>query len=314
MNHHPKKNEQRILVIGADSMIGSALSQKLRRLGKNILETTRRSETLSNERIFLDFDKDISSLNVPDNVFMAFFCAATSSLEYCRREPAKTRKVNIDNTVKIAEMLVKKDVSVVFLSTNLIHDGSVPFVKADAPVSPRTEHGYQKAEAEKRLLELGDLITVIRLSKILCHRVPLIQDWTFALQNQKVIHPFYDKVVAPLPLSFAVGVLSCMTERQLPGIIQVSGNQDVTYAQLAIYLAKQMEVNQDLIQPICAKESGMFLEHLPSHTTMDNSRLIRELKMEAPNVLSFLDSLIAQSIATTAFQKSLNHLFSRKTQ
>ncbi len=292
------KNDEGILVIGADGLIGNALSEGLRCSGKIVLETSRRRETLSDNRVFLDLEEDILSLGLPEKVSVAFLCVAFNSLDYCRREPVKTARMNVDNTVKLAEKLVKAGTFVVFLSTNLVYDGTIPFSKADAPVFPQTEHGRQKVEAERQLLNLGNLTAVLRLTKILGPDMHLFQEWILALQNKKAIHPFSDKMVSPLPLSFAVEVFCRMAEKRIPGTVQVSGDRDVTYAEVAYRVAQRMGVNRNLVQPILARESELFLEHLPQHTTLDTTRLVQELGMKAPEVWSTVDLMIDQNIAT----------------
>ena len=294
-----RDNDERILVIGADSVVGNALSKGLKRSGKTVLETSRRRETLSDNRIFLDFEKNISLSSIPDRVAVAFFCVAFNSLEYCYREPVKTALVNVDHTVKLAEELVKAGTFVVFLSTNLVYDGSIPFTKADMPACPRTEHGRQKAEAEKRLLALGDSVSVIRFTKIFGPDMHLIQEWILTLQNKKVIRPFSDKVVSPLLLAFAVEVLCHMAERRLSGVVQVSGDRDVTYAELAYAIAQRMGTARDLVQPVSVRESGLSLEHLPKNTTLDTLRLAQDFEMKAPAVLSNIDLMIDQNIAVS---------------
>ena len=291
------KNDGMILVVGADGLIGSALSEGLRRWGKTVLETSRRRETLSEGRIFLDLEEDILSLELPGKVTVAFLCATFNSLDYCRREPVKTARMNVDHTVKLAEKLVKAGTCVVFLSTDFVYDGSLPFAKADAPVSAKTEHGRQKAEAERQLLRLGNLISVIRLTKIFGPNMRLFQEWILALQNKKAIHPFSDKTVSPLPLSFAVEVFCRMAQKQIPGITQVSGECDVTYAEIAYRLAGRLGADRNLVAPILARESELFLEHLPRYTTLDTTRLVKELGMKAPEVWSTVDLMIDQNIA-----------------
>lgn len=286
-----------VLVVGADGLIGSALSEGLRRSGKSVLETSRRRETLSEGRIFLDMEEDILSWKLPDKVSTAFLCVAYNSLDYCRREPIKTARMNVEQTVKLAEKLVKAGAFVVFLSTDFVYDGSVPFVKEDSPVSPRTEHGRQKAEAERQLLRLGNLVSIFRLTKVLGPQMRLFQDWILALQNKKPIHPFSDKTVSPLPLSFAVEVLCRMAQKRIPGITQVSGDRDVTYAEIAYRLAGRLGVDRSLVAPILARESGLFLEHLPRHTTLDTARLVKELGMRPPEGWSTVDLMIDQNIA-----------------
>lgn len=298
MSFNNKKNNERILVIGADSVVGNTLSQVLKRSGKNVLETSRRKETLSGNRFFLDFEENISLSGISDHVAVAFFCAACNSLDYCRREPAKTSLVNVDNTVKLAKELAKRGTFIIFLSTNLVYDGSIPFTKADDPVFPQTEHGRQKAEAERHLLSLGSLASIVRLTKIFGPDMRLIQEWILALQNKKVICPFSDKMVSPVPLAFAIEVFCRMAEKRLSGIVQVSGERDITYAQLAYRVSERMGISRDLVQPTSVRESGVFLEHLPQNTTLDTARLVQELKMEVPAVLPNIDLMIDQNIAT----------------
>ena len=292
------KNAERILIIGVDSLIGRTLFENLQRSDKIVLGTTRRKETLSEERIFLDLDENISSWVFPEKIAVAFFCVAISSLDYCHREPLKTARINVDNTVKLAEKLAKAGTFVVFFSTNLVYDGAVPFIKADAPVSFQTEHGRQKATAEKRLLAFGNLIAVLRLTKIFGPDMPLLQEWILALQNRKVIHPFSDKVVSPLPLSLGIEVSCRVAQKRTSGIVQVSGDRDVSYAQIANRVAERLGVNRDLVAPIPSLESGILLEHQPKCTTLDTTRLVKELGMKAPDVLLTIDQAIDQNIAT----------------
>lgn len=292
------KKENKILIIGADSLIGKALSEKLRSSEKDVLETSRRKEGLSETRIFLDLEHDVSSWDIPENVTTAFFCAAFNSLEYCYREPERTSRVNVDHTVKLTKKLVEKGIFVAFFSTNLVYDGSVPFVKADDPVCPRTEHGKQKAEAEKQLLPMGNLVSTIRFSKIFWPQMPLLQGWLSSLKKKEAIRPFKDKVISPLSLSFAIEVFCRVAEKRISGLLQFSGNGDVTYENIAYQATKRLGVSANLVQPVLALESGVFLEHLPQNTTLDATRLVQELGISMPDIRSTLNVVIDQNIRT----------------
>ena len=299
------RDNDQVLIIGADSLIGGALSESLKRSGKNVLGTSRRMEARLEDKIFLDLEQEISFNRLPENISVAFFCAAFNSLEYCRCESVKTTRVNVDQTVKLAERLAQSGTFVVFLSTNLVFDGTVPFVKADAPLCPQTEHGRQKAEAEKRILGLGSLSSVVRLTKIFGPDMRLLQGWIESLQNKKVIHPFSDKVVSPLPLSLVIEVLSRVAEQRPSGIIQVSGERDITYAQLVSRLAEKMGTDLKLVQPIPSQTSRMFLEHLPRYTTLDTTRLVHDLGVKVPNTKTTVDLILDQNLATDYLASSL---------
>lgn len=168
----------------------------------------------------------------------------------------------------------------------------MPFRKANERVCPQTAYGRQKTEAERQLLALGDLIAVVRFSKVIGPNMPLLKGWMQAFRNNEVIHPFSDMVMAPVPLPFAVDVLCRIAEIRLPGIVQVSSEKDVTYEQVARHIVQRINANPVLVQPIRSRASSLQLEATPSHTTLDTARLRVDLGMEPPDVWSAIDLVL----------------------
>jgi dTDP-4-dehydrorhamnose reductase len=205
-------------------------------------------------------------------------------VDHCRQDPGKTALVNVYNTVKLAEKLMAQGLFVIFPSTNLVYDGSMSNRPSAHPTCPKTEYGRQKATVESQLLKLRGSIGIIRFTKILTPKMPLIIGWINALRSGQTIHPFSDMVMAPVSLDFAVQVLVKVMELRLPGILQVSARQDVTYEETARYLARRLGVNQDLVKPVHSYRSGVTLEHIPRHTALDVGRLQSFLGMEPPDV------------------------------
>lgn len=286
-----------LLIVGADSSIGQALAARLRSGGWPVLETTRRRETLSETRIFLDLtqEKEIENWNPPAQIEIAYLCAAVTSLAQCNRDSMQSAEVNVRNTISLARNLISRGTFVVFLSTNQVYDGSIPFRKADDRVCPQNEYGRQKAEAEKHLLALGNLVSIARFTKVINHNVPLFQRWIQELRNNRPIHPFLDMVMAPVPLFFAVDVLSRLAELRLPGIIQVSGEQDITYDGVAYYIARKIGANLDLVKPIKSQEAGLQPEFVPLNTTLDTTQLRVQLGLETPKVWSVIDLIVSKN-------------------
>ncbi len=56
-----------------------------------------------------------------------------------------------DKTSLLIKRLVAVGIFVVFISSNAVFDGTIPFVRADQPVNPKTAYGRQKAAAEEAL-------------------------------------------------------------------------------------------------------------------------------------------------------------------
>ena len=87
----------------------------------------------------------------PAAVEAAVICAAITRQELCRKEPEATRQINVVRTLDLIRDLVEAETFVVFLSTNLVFDGSRPQRRGDEPLSPKMEYGRQKAEVEEAL-------------------------------------------------------------------------------------------------------------------------------------------------------------------
>lgn len=287
-----EKERDTILVAGADGLIGRRLVEYLTEMGEPVLGTTRRPDTVSNSRVFLDLATDVSRWRPPRRISITYLCGAETSLQNCRESPESTARVNVKGTVALTRTLIGDKTFVVFPSTNLVFDGSVPFQRADAAYCPETEYGRQKAEAERRLLALGDRVAVVRLAKVLSPDMPLLADWVRKLKNNEVVTPFSDMVISPVSLDSMVDILYRIGKRRLAGISQISGEKDITYEEVARFIARRLGAYPALVRPVKSAESGQTLEAVPAHATLDTHRLRLELGVELPGVCDAIDSVL----------------------
>jgi dTDP-4-dehydrorhamnose reductase len=80
-------------------------------------------------------------------------------------------------------------------------------------------------------------------------------------------------------------------EGRFSGIFQVSGDRDISYADLARHLARRLEADPDLVQPTTSVAAGVEMEHLPRHTTLDASRLQESFGLGPPGLATLLDDM-----------------------
>ena len=190
--------------------------------------------------------------------------------------------MNVEGTLALARRLAERDALVVFPSTNLVFDGARPFPPADAPLNPQTEYGRQKAEVEHALRELPRH-AIVRFTKVLGPGAALLSGWADALRRGVAVHPFADMQMAPVPLAFAVEALLRVGAAAVEGVVQVSAAGDISYAAAARHVARSVQADEQLVQPILAAKSGLQLEHLPAHTTLDATRLAQTLGLAPPD-------------------------------
>jgi dTDP-4-dehydrorhamnose reductase len=268
-----------ILVVGADGMMGRALAARFAAAGYPVVST---AFLPTPGAIALDLARDAGDWQPPKTA-VAYLCGAITSQEQCRTHPAASRAVNVDGTLALAERLARQGTRTVFLSTNLVLAGQHPHQPADEPYAPQTEYGRQKAEAERRLRQLPGTC-IVRFTKVLGPAAPLLVRWADSLKRGEVVRPFSDMVMAPVPLGFAVDALMAVGVRRAEGIVQVSAAEDIAYADAARIVASKLGADAELVQPVTVAESGLAIECVPRHTTLDASRLHEEFRLAPPDV------------------------------
>jgi len=280
-------DDSRVLVIGADGAIGTAVAARLEAAGAAVARTSRRGTSAD---IPLDLAALPATWSPPPGISAAVLCAAVTSTEACRDRPDEARRVNVEGTLELGRRLADAGVRIVFLSTNLVFDGSTAFTPATAARCPRTAYGRMKAEAEERLLALGGT-TVIRLTKVIGRTLPVIERWRDSLARDEPIRPLADLVLAPVSLDLATTVIAAAAREPVGPILQVSARADVSYADVATRLAARWGASPDLVLPTSAAELGLAIEHLPLHTTLDASAVRDRLGIEPPDPWAAIDEV-----------------------
>lgn len=271
-----------MLVVGVDGLVGSALFKAFGERGR-VLGTSRRA---GSEHLQLDLAGEMSGLSLPENISTAFICAGVTSLQNCRENSAASRRVNVTNTVALAERLTGMGARVVFFSTGLVFDGSKPFCRESDTVSPQCEYGRQKVETERAVLALGEAAAVVRLTKVIAAGIPLFRRWREDLSAGRVIRPFTDYKMSPITVSFVVAAMRALTQKWLPGILHLSANCDLDYREAAVRLAMSLDPTLNmlrLVESTTSRAAGVDLDANPQFTTLDTTRLRSELNLPTPS-------------------------------
>ena len=282
---------QTTLVIGADSVIGQAVIEKAKRSGHQVLATTRRKDTCNAERIFLDLSQPTMSI-VPSSLTTAIFCAGISSMKACELDPKSTGQVNVVGLLAVAEHLLGLGARIIYLSTNTVFDGQTPHVEPNHPPCPKTEYGRQHAQVEKILKQSADQVCIIRLTKVLTPSMPLIVDWLAKLRSGQSIEAFSDRHLAPVGLGLVSKAIMLAANYELGGLLQISADRDLSWAEVAKYLAFRTGSKDELVKSIQVADSVNALPHEPKNTTLDTSRLVDELNLHPNTVFETIDRLI----------------------
>jgi dTDP-4-dehydrorhamnose reductase len=283
------------LLVGGDSEIGGSTWLSLKAARKAAIATTRRPQLAAGERPLFDLAADLSAFEPAPDVTAACVFAAAARLAACAADPEGTAFINVRQTLALAERLTARGVYVLFLSTNQVFDGSVADVAADAPASPVSEYGRQKARAETALRERmlqGAPIGVLRLAKVVSAGMPLLHGWARALAAGEPVRAFHDMTMAPTPMDLVSTAIAVLLESRAAGVFQLTGLQDVSYAEVAHRLARRLGVDAALVPSVATTEAGMPEGAAPRHTTLDSSGLRERFGIVAPGPWQVLDPIL----------------------
>lgn len=286
------------LLVGGDSEIGAATHRFLTVKGIASAATTRRPERVAADRPLLDLAQPLDDWQPPAGTTAACIFAAIARIAACVADPEGSARINVSQTVALADRLLARNIPVLLLSTNQVFDGTVPNVAADASTCPITEYGRQKARAEaafRQRMDRGAPAAILRLAKVVSRDMPLVRGWIDKLCAGQPIHAFRDMTMAPTETEMVSAAIAALLGAGAAGIYQLTGPQDVTYADIARQVAARLGVDPALVRESSTVEAGLPPGSDRAHTTLDSSRLRETYGIAAPPTATIVDAVIDAS-------------------
>ena len=149
---------------------------------------------------------------------------------------------------------------------------------ADAPLSPASEYGRQKARTDAHLqamIAAGAPVGILRLARVVSPGMALFRQWRDALAAGQKVRPFRDMMMAPTLAADAATAILALMQARAAGVWQLSGPCDVSYAEIAGFIARRVGADSTLVEPVAAASAGMPEGATPRHTTLDSGALAR---------------------------------------
>ncbi len=263
--------------------MGFAIAEYYRKQGISPLQTSR--NPTDSDCIFLDLlNPDVT--NLPKSIQCIFLCAAVTSIEQCEKNPGYSRQVNVDSIQPLVEYANACGGKIIYPSTSMIFDGSLPAPAALSPLNPISEYGRQKADAEEIIRTQADSFSIIRFSKIISSPFKLFTFWLEAMKKGQEIFAFKDMYFSPINMKFAVNVLTCIAALPENIMINCSASDQLSYYEAACFLAKHAGLDTRLIIPSSATDSG--LTHNCRYVTLGTRELQDKLGLLPPSTINFL--------------------------
>ena len=246
----------RVLILGGDSAIGSALAEYWSH-DKHVqcYSSTRHKSRVSNSRIYINLEEP-ESFQLDMHYDVAILCAAESNIAKCESNKEKTRVINVVNTYTLSKELSQSNTYVVFLSSNQVFDGTSPFSKVNDKTNPTSEYGRQKADAEKLISNLKNF-SILRLTKVIHPNLSLFTKWDDNFARGGQVNAFKDMTLSPVDIKKVILKIDSLARYRKVGVFHCSGDVDISYYDFAILYARKHGYSEDLVKGGSCKRIGM---------------------------------------------------------
>ena len=148
----------RVLVTGANGMLGQDLCPILEDVGYEVIETTKTELDITNNCIV----ETVLNKEKPDIVI---HCAAYTNVDLAESEYEKAFAVNVKGSENIAKAVNSINAKLVYISTDYVFDGEKesPYLPSDIP-NPINNYGKTKYLAEEAVKKYCKNYYIIRTS------------------------------------------------------------------------------------------------------------------------------------------------------
>ena len=266
----------RALVIGGSGEIGQAIVSALKTKGADVIVTSRKLDPNNPNVKRLNLEHP-ERFQMRQPVDVAYFCAGMTDLVECQKQPGYSWEINVKSHIRLIRELYAQGTFVVYFSSHLIFDGSVPHVKENSRKKPHCRFAEQKVAVEEYLSKLDSSYGIIRLSDVIGPNTNFLCHWANALKQGETIQAVRELSIAPVGLDEVVQAAIQIGTKRKKGIFQLSGEKDVPFDRVAVELAEQLGVPSSLVEAIDADDANWDIVARPDHTTLDTHRAKQEL-------------------------------------
>ncbi|WP_421999458.1 SDR family oxidoreductase [Reyranella sp.] len=278
----------RALVVGGDSLVGSALQEHCRKMGMAVDATSRRPGA------GLPFDlsdPDFAPLGRAD-YRMAFLCAAVTSMQACQQDPDGSRRINVENTLALARRLADRGVHMVFLSSSQVFDGETPAPAEDAPRAPKNEYGRQKLAVEEAIAREDLPAAILRPTKVLADRpVGVFKGWFEALSQGRKAQAATNMALSPVMVADVAEAAWRLAEARHRGIWHTGSSDAIGYFDAARLMAEKRHLPLDLVEGQDVTEAQVPSIFRHRYVTIGCDKIGRSLGLPAKRARDILDAL-----------------------
>lgn len=262
----------KVLVTGANGMLGSDLCPMLEDSGYEVTETTIDELDITDKNEVNEVIDDVK----PDYVI---HCAAYTNVDKAEEEFEIADKINSVGTRNVAEACKRNNSVLLYISTDYVFDGTkdTPYLPNDK-TNPINTYGLTKLNGEKAVQEVCEKFYILRTSWLYGHHGKNFVETMISLAQKEEVKVVDDQIGCPTwTVDLSDTIISLIDEDAEYGIYHACGGGKTSWYGFAKEIYNKMNLNVN-IKP-CTTEEFPRPAKRPQYSVMDNEGLLRDWKL-----------------------------------
>ena len=261
----------KVLVTGANGMLGRDLCPMLEDSGFEVVETDINNLDITDELQAMR----IISQEKPDYVI---HCAAYTNVDKAEEDLKTASLINGTGTENIAKACNANDAVMVYISTDYVFDGAktTPYLPDDN-VNPLNNYGITKLQGEQAVLKYCEKYYITRTSWLYGHHGKNFVETMISLADKPELKVVDDQTGCPTWTVDLSDAIISLIDRQAPyGIYHTCGGGQTSWYGFTKEIFSLMNLQTNL-KP-CTTEDFPRPAKRPHFSVMDNDGLLRDWK------------------------------------
>lgn len=276
----------KIFVTGASGLIGGQLVKNLLEENHTVYSGYNKNKPMygipvKHDLLKFEQTRKVISTTKPDIIF---HLAALTHVDLCEKQKVLTTEVNVKATEEISKLANTLDSFLIYLSTDYVFDGRLGMRNENDIPAPINFYGLTKFYGEQVISKFCNKFCIARTSTPYGHNQikKSFPQWIYEnLMKNNTINVVRDQITSPTYIPNLAKMLIELSSKQIQGIIHLAGSTPISRLDLALKLAKKMNLKKELIAPISSYD-GSWIAKRPIDVSLDVSKassLLNEIPM-----------------------------------
>lgn len=258
----------KVLITGANGMLGHDLAPILEDEGFEVIETSRETLDINNF-------KQVESVLDQEKPDFVIHCAAYTNVDKAEEDIETARKINFEGTENIAKICSTKDITLIYISTDYVFDGEKKeaYLPTDK-TNPLNVYGQTKLEGEKAVQKYCKKYYIIRTSWLYGHYGKNFVETMISLADKPELKVVDDQIGCPTwTVELSNGIANLLEELPDFGIYHICGSGETSWYGFAKEIFQLIGKKVNLLP--CKTEEFPRPAKRPKHSAMNNNGVCR---------------------------------------